>query len=471
MAYIRVFNHYVHTPYLVLSAFEAPLLVLSLYIGISLRLPEEPIDLGSLTDAFYAKALVYCFVLMSCTLAVGVYQARFREGITGVAIRTVVAYCLLGASALTIIYYVVPAVYVGRGVLSVSIFVSLVVVILLRWAFFLLVDIKRLQRRVVVLGAGHKAAETYELLNKHLETAGFHIVGFINSGQDKVCVPEEMLINHRDRLYSLVRRLKADEILVALDERRRSEASQGIPLDDLLDCKLAGVTVTNAIEFHERETGKIELNLLYPSWMVFSSGFKYSQTRDYLKRIFDIFLCMLLLTVGLPLMLLTALLVYLDDGAPVLFRQVRVGLNGKEFTLYKFRSMRKDAEKDGAQWAQKNDSRITRVGNFIRNTRLDELPQIYNVLRGDMSFVGPRPERPEFVGDLKAQIPYFNERHRVKPGLMGWAQLKYPYGASVEDSAQKLRYDLYYTKNHSIILDLLIVIQTVEVVLLGKGVR
>ncbi|MCG8313621.1 MAG: TIGR03013 family PEP-CTERM/XrtA system glycosyltransferase [Pseudomonadales bacterium] len=470
MAYVRVFNHYVHTPYIVLSVLEACLLVVSLYFGITLRLPDSFIELTRFSDPFYLKAVVYTGVLLSCTLAIGVYQSRFREGLTGVAIRTVVAYCLLGASALTIIYYIVPDLYIGRGVLSISIAIAVGVVIFSRWAFFALVDIERLQRRVLILGAGDKAKETYDLLDKDIETAGFKIVGCFAQEGAKVSVQDSLVLKQTGSLLKSVRALKIDEIVVALDERRRSEGG-GFPLDQLLDCKLSGVKVTNSIEFHERETGKIELSFLYPSWMVFSSGFQYSQTRDILKRIFDLLICSILLFFAFPFMLLTALMVFLDDGAPVLFKQTRVGLNGKEFTLYKFRSMRKDAEKDGAQWAKKNDSRVTRVGNFIRNTRLDELPQIYNVIKGDMSFVGPRPERPEFVGDLSQQIPYFGERHRVKPGLMGWAQLKYPYGASVEDAAQKLRYDLYYTKNYSIILDVLIVIQTVEVVLLGKGVR
>ena len=470
MAYIRVFNHYVHTPYLLLSAIEFSLLCVSLYIGISLRLPTVEINLADITDPFYLKATIFALVMVFCTLAIGVYEARFREGFSGVALRTLVAYCLLGAMTLTVLYYMAPEIYIGRGVLSISIFVAVGLVLVARFLFFKAVDVQKLQRRIMVLGAGKKARHTLELLSQNAGHGGFHIVGCLPCGPAEIELSADKLIPQKHTINKTAKEYRVDEILVALDERRRSEGG-AFPLADLLDAKLSGVQVTDAIEFHERETGKIELSLLSPSWMVFSSGFRFSQSRDVIKRIFDILICLILLIFALPAMMLTAILVFLDDGAPVLFKQVRVGLNGKPFTLYKFRSMRKDAEKDGAQWAQKNDSRITRVGNFIRNTRLDELPQIYNVLKGDMSFVGPRPERPEFVGDLASQIPYFEERHRVKPGLMGWAQLKYPYGASAEDAAQKLRYDLYYTKNHSIILDLLIVIQTVEVILLGKGVR
>lgn len=470
MAYIKVFNHYVHTPYLVLSAIEFCLLFASLYIGTSARLPGVEIHLGDLSDPFHLKATIFSLVMVFCTLAVGVYEARFREGFSGVALRTLVAYCLLGAVGLTVLYYLLPEIYVGRGVLSISIFVAVALVLVARFIFFKIVDVQKLQRRIMVLGAGRKAQRTLELLKENAWNGGFVVVGCMPCGPAEIKVSPEKVIAQKLSIKDTVKELHVHEILVALDERRQSEGGS-FPLGDLLDAKLSGIKVTDAIEFHERETGKIELSLLSPSWMVFSSGFRYSQSRDFIKRIFDILICLILLTFALPAMLLTAILVFLDDGAPVLFKQVRVGLNGKHFTIYKFRSMRKDAEKDGAQWAKKNDSRITRVGNFIRNTRLDELPQIYNVLKGDMSFVGPRPERPEFVGDLATQIPYFDERHRVKPGLMGWAQLKYPYGASAEDAAQKLRYDLYYTKNHSIILDLLIVIQTVEVILLGKGVR
>jgi len=264
---------------------------------------------------------------------------------------------------------------------------------------------------------------------------------------------------------------KISEIVVVPDERRRGEGG-GLPLKDLLDCKLSGINIIDAINFCERETGKIELDLLHPGWMLFSDGFRYSQSRDWAKRVFDLLISVVLIILLWPAMLLTMLVIFLESGGPVIYRQARVGLNGVSFELLKFRSMVQNAEKDGkAVWAQANDSRVTKVGQFTRNTRLDELPQLWNVLKGEMSFVGPRPERPEFVGELAKNIPFYDERHRVKPGLMGWAQLNYPYGATEEDAAQKLRYDLYYTKNHSLLLDSLTVLQTVEIILLGKGVR
>jgi sugar transferase (PEP-CTERM system associated) len=226
------------------------------------------------------------------------------------------------------------------------------------------------------------------------------------------------------------------------------------------------------VDFYERELKKANLDMVYPSWILFSDGFSASRSRAFVKRFVDLVLSLMLLVIMSPFIILTAIAVFLETGRPVLYSHKRTGLLGKEFRIYKFRSMRQDAEKDGkARWASANDNRVTRVGGFIRNTRLDELPQIYNVIKGEMSFVGPRPERPEFVFELKEKIPFYDTRHYVKPGLMGWAQLKYPYGASVEDAKGKLEYDLYYSKNHSLLMDTLIMIQTVEVVLLGKGVR
>ena len=236
--------------------------------------------------------------------------------------------------------------------------------------------------------------------------------------------------------------------------------------------KTAGVHVNDFSSFLERETGRVDLDTLNPSWLIFSDGFSSGRAiSSVAKRVFDILASLLLLALTFPIIALFAALVKLDSKGPAFFRQVRIGLYGEKFVLLKLRSMRTDAEKDGAVWARQNDDRVTRVGRFIRSSRIDELPQIYNVLKGEMSFIGPRPERPEFVADLMREIPYYTERHRVKPGLMGWAQLCYPYGASVEDAAQKLRYDLYYIKNHSMLLDTLIVVQTIEVVLVGHGAR
>jgi len=260
---------------------------------------------------------------------------------------------------------------------------------------------------------------------------------------------------------------RIDEIVLAADDRRK-----GLPVQDILDCKMSGVEVVDLLTFFERETSKIRLDILHPSWLYLSDGFRNSMFRRLSKWLFDITVVLFLLPFVLPIMAMVtaAILVENRGRGPVLYRQTRVTENGRLFPIYKFRSMQSDAEHDGvARWAVKNDARITRIGSVLRKYRLDELPQLFNILRGDMSFVGPRPERPEFVEKLSKIIPYYNERHRVKPGLTGWAQICYPYGASEDDGLNKLQYDLYYVKNYSIFLDALVLLQTAEVVLLGKG--
>lgn len=470
MFHIRIFKHYLPIPYILLAMVEYWLLIAAVYVAVQLRFPHETIRYFDLTDPFLHQSAVFAFIMLCCTLSLGVYEAKLREGFSGVAVRSVVSFFLLGSAALTILYYIFPYLQMGRGILSIAVVLSLLFCLVSRALFFLIVDSSGLRRKVLVLGTGSRALEVQNLVEAPGRNSSCTLVGFVPADSHATGVSPERTIEAGEHLLTFCQSNHIDEVVVALDERRKNMGG-GLPIDALLDCKLAGIEVIDAIGFCERELGRIEVNHLDPSWMLYSEGFRYSGFRDFSKRVFDIVISLILLAIVWPFMILTALAVFIDDGAPVLYRQTRVGLNGKHFDLFKFRSMRKDAEKNGAVWAKQNDDRITRVGAFIRNTRLDELPQIYNVLTGDMSFVGPRPERPEFVGDLSTKIPFFKERHRVKPGLMGWAQLKYPYGASVEDAAQKLRYDLYYTKNHSLLLDILIVIQTVEVVLLGKGVR
>jgi sugar transferase (PEP-CTERM system associated) len=256
-------------------------------------------------------------------------------------------------------------------------------------------------------------------------------------------------------------------VVVAMDDRRR-----GFPIAELLQCRLAGVDVTEQLSFLERETGRVRIDILNPAWMIFGEGFRRDPIRRLTGRLLDLGAGLVVLTLASPFMIATAFAIKFEEGwgAPVFYRQRRVGVLGQPFELMKFRSMRIDAEKNGqAQWAAKNDPRVTRVGAFIRKVRIDELPQLLNVLRGQMSLVGPRPERPEFVADLAERIPYYHERHSVKPGITGWAQLCYPYGSSEEDALQKLQYDLYYVKNNTLLFDLAILLQTAEVVFLGKG--
>lgn len=469
MAHVRVLNHYLHTKFLFLGAIEFILLMFSVLGGIDIT--NYLMGYGVELEYPVMQTLVFAIVMSCCSLAMGVYTSVFREGTIGMMLRTVVSYFFLGTAALTILYYLFPVLFLGRGVLAIAIAVALVLVLMTRFVFFRLVDLKQLTRKVVILGAGETSKLVIDRINMIDDKLGFRLMGVIPCNANETAVDSEHHLPYPYDWEEYTKDYNISEVVVAPDERRRSEGGN-IPIDELLDCKLRGVRVTEPLAFIERELLRLEISLMRPSWALFSDGFIYSQMRDVIKKIFDISVALLLIALAWPFMLLTALAVFLETGRPILYKQTRVGYNGKEFSIYKFRSMTQNAEKDGkAVWAQKNDARVTRVGAFIRNTRLDELPQLYNVIKGDMSFVGPRPERPQFVDELKEQIPFYDARHKVKPGLMGWAQLKYPYGASVDDARNKLKYDLYYVKNHSFFLDVLIVIQTVEVVLLGKGVH
>jgi sugar transferase (PEP-CTERM system associated) len=322
---------------------------------------------------------------------------------------------------------------------------------------------------VLILGAGTRASQIHNQMRRRTDRRGFCVVGYVPHPNETLAVPEDHLIRTSLPLRALVQREQIDEVVVGVDDRRGH-----MPMDDLLECRQMGVTITDLTSFFERESGRLQLTFLDPSWLVFSGGFNGTPLRQLSKRCFDLVAASALLLLCWPLMLLEALAITLESGwgQPILYRQERVGAHGASFQLLKFRSMRTDAERDGvARWASKNDDRVTRVGRISRKLRIDELPQLWNVLKGDMSIVGPRPERPQFVADLAGQIRYYSLRHCMKPGLAGWAQLSYPYGATVEEAAEKLKYDLFYVKNHNLLLDLLILIQTVEVVLFGRGAR
>jgi sugar transferase (PEP-CTERM system associated) len=306
-------------------------------------------------------------------------------------------------------------------------------------------------------------------MRRHADRIGFNVLGFVPREGEEVQVGATSLVRPEGSLVDWALQRQVDEIVVGVDDRRG-----GLPMRDLLECRQNGIDVTDLATFFERESGRVQLSLTDPSWLVFSGGFDATPLRRFSKRCSDLVIAALVLLLTWPLMLLVALAIRLESGPgqPILYRQERVGARGKTFQLIKFRSMRTDAELDGiARWANKDDDRVTRVGRFTRKVRLDELPQLWNVLKGEMSFIGPRPERPQFVIDLGQKIRYYDLRHCLKPGLAGWAQLRYPYGASEADAEEKLKYDLYYVKNHNLLFDLLILFQTVEVVLFRRGAR
>ena len=329
--------------------------------------------------------------------------------------------------------------------------------------FVSLANAPGLAQRVIVLGTGPLARKIGDLI---LTTNHRHILqGYVNITGQPVEVPAGAIVKNGRGLVTTMREEKARKLVVSLCERR------GVfPLQDVMNCKFSGIEVVDAPSFYEEIAGKLLIENITPSWFIFSKGFRSTPAMKLFKRAFDIVFSLLGLALTTPLLPLAALVIRLDSRGPVFFRQVRVGERDKPFVLYKLRTMRQDAENGtGPVWAEKSDPRVTRIGQFLRKTRIDELPQFLNVLKGEMSFVGPRPERPEFVEQLKKVVPYYSERHFVKPGVTGWAQIRYPYGASVEDALEKLRYDLYYIKNTSLILEMLILFETIKVMLFGRG--
>lgn len=471
MAYLRLNKHYIHQHFILLGLVETLLIMLAA-LAIQhlqfLMLGTNPLSLDY--PQGWLPSLVFSVILSACTLSMGVYLSLVREGFTSMALRTVVSFFLLGSLAL-IFVNIVAGGFIDSDLVFWGILVSTLLVIIVRLVFIALVDLANMRRRVVIFGAGGSALELIRALDGHSHKLGVHVVGCIPNGAGPSSVDKSLLIKAPGDWVAFVKQQEISEIVIAPDERR-TEQGASIPLLALLDCKVAGVPSADVLSFCERELGYIDIDTLRPSWLLFSDGFKSSRREQVIKRIFDLGLSTMFFLIMWPFMLLTALAVKLESPGTVLYSQERVGLNGKTFKIYKFRSMRQDAEKGGqAVWASKNDARVTKVGAFIRNTRLDELPQLYNVIAGQMSFVGPRPERPEFVSQLEKDIPFYGARHKVKPGLMGWAQLKYPYGASVDDAKNKLKYDLYYAKNKSFFMDMLILVQTVEIILLGKGVH
>ncbi|HQU48614.1 MAG TPA: TIGR03013 family PEP-CTERM/XrtA system glycosyltransferase [Casimicrobiaceae bacterium] len=325
-----------------------------------------------------------------------------------------------------------------------------------------------LPQRILVLGTGTNARAVEAALTE-ASAPGIQLVGFfpLETAEAKAVAPQRVITGGRP-LDQAVAHLRVNEVIVAVREQRGGV----LPLDALLECRIAGVRVTDLSRFFERVQNRIPIDALKSSWLIYGHGFRQGLLRVFVKRAFDIVVATALLLLASPVMLAAALLIGLESGFPVLYRQERVGLHGRTFNVIKFRSMRHDAEQDGQpRWATAGDARITRLGHFLRHSRIDELPQLINVLRGEMSFVGPRPERPVFVAMLAEKIPFYAIRHSVKPGLTGWAQVRYSYGASVEDSVRKLEYDLYYVKNHTVFLDLLILLETVRVMLLGEGAR
>jgi sugar transferase (PEP-CTERM system associated) len=465
---IRIFQHYWQLQLVILALVEGMVFFLAPYAAAWPLFASHSPQVKGLVGFMLPRALLFAGVLFTSMAAMGLYHSRQRSRLTGMLAR-VAAGVLGGCLFVAIVYYMLPALDVGPDALLLTALLAFAGALVVRTVFDRVVDEDVFKRRVLVYGAGRQA-DSIARLRRRADRRGFTIVGYIPAdGDQPAAVPSAQKITVSGDLLELCVREAVDEIVVAMDDRRRR-----FPMDQLLECRLEGVEIVDLLTFLERETGKLHLDILNPSWMIFADGFRQGRIHGTLERAFDVGASLLLLAIAAPVMLLTAIAIKITEGlrASIFYRQVRVGVYGRPFKLLKFRSMREDAEADGqAQWAQKNDSRITRIGAFIRMTRIDELPQILNVLRGEMSFVGPRPERPEFVDQLNEQIPYYRERHSIKPGITGWAQLCYPYGSSEQDAAEKLQYDLFYVKNHTLLFYLAILVQTVEVIVWRKGAR
>jgi sugar transferase (PEP-CTERM system associated) len=423
-------------------------------------------------DLAYQVGFFSVLVILSA-LSVGLYETKLRETFRGIIRRIFVSVAISYFIVEIVTNTLITNIEMSQYYLPTFAGMTIVAIVIFRYFINRLGILGLGQSRIIVIGAGERASIIEKRMRREVDRFGFELLGFIPIPGDnrEEGIQNEKLIHVKidENFRNFIADNNIDEIVVACDQRRGT-----LPVEILFDCRLRGIEITDLLNFMERETGQIVVNLMYPSWVIYSNGFN---SQNYLRDALDYTMNCLMATIVLlltwPFMLLTGIVIFLEDvklkNASVFYKQERVGHNGRLFKINKFRSMRTDAEKDGAKWATVNDTRVTKVGQFIRKYRIDELPQLLNIFKGEMSFIGPRPERPQFVEQLIREVPYYNQRHNVKPGLAGWAQLNYPYGASVEDSMEKLKFDLYYVKHQSLMLDILILIRTVEVVLFGKG--
>jgi sugar transferase (PEP-CTERM system associated) len=372
----------------------------------------------------------------------------------------------LAWTALALAFYAFPQVMLGRGISLIALPLALALMVGWRMSVHWLLGHPDFGEKILIVGSGNLAVDiAREMLNR--PDAGYRIAGFVGNDPDLL---GKSLINPRvigltSELDQVVKRENIDRIIVAMGERRGQ-----LPTKELLQMSLAGtVNIEEGASFYERVTGRVSLNMIRPSWLIFSGRGRQARISGIVRMIVHRLVALIGGVLSLPIAVVTAILVKLESPGPVLYKQERVGKNGRTFRVMKFRSMRTDAEKSGPVWASQDDDRATRVGRFIRKVRIDEIPQFWNIIRGDMDFVGPRPERPHFVSQLAQEIPYYEQRHLIAPGLTGWAQIKYPYGASIEDARHKLEYDLYYIKNQSLVLDAIILFETIKIIVFGRG--
>jgi sugar transferase (PEP-CTERM system associated) len=437
---------------------------LSFYAGFTLRF-YYGFDLQLSQYIFLLpKAMTFTVIVVLMCFLMDLYSDENGMGKKEIFLRILFA-GIFTSMTLAALYYFVPFLELGRGILFIAIFIFVAAQFVWHLAYDFSLKLPGVAKRVLILGTGPLAMTMGLLFDT--KRSNLALAGYVNCVNESVRVPQKHVVGNGDSLLSIALREKAQKIVISLTEKRGT-----LPVKEVLDCKLKGIDIVDCPSFYEQMTGKLLVESINPSWLIFTEGFKATIFRRYFKRIVDILISLVGLTVSLPFLFIVPILIKLDSRGQILFRQERVGQGEKLFTLYKFRTMVDSAEENtGPVWARENDDRITGLGRFLRKSRLDEIPQLYNVLAGNMSFVGPRPERPFFVKTLKKQIQYYSERHCVKPGITGWAQVRYEYGDSIEDAVEKLRYDLYYIKHLSIFLDNLIILDTIKVILFGRGGR
>jgi sugar transferase (PEP-CTERM system associated) len=437
-----------------------------MYAGFYMRFYSSSYDLEEiyLYYPLMPKAFAFALIIVIISFYTNLYSGDKRIGREEILTKIIISR-FFAACSLAALYYFVPSLFMGRGILLYAIFLSVVFQAAWHIGYDFLQELPVGIKRVLILGTGPAAQTMGQII--HGNNNGFNLSGYINCRNEPVQVPEERVIGDGDGLFAIALKEKVQKIIVSLSERRGS-----FPTREILDCKLNGIEIVDGPLFYEQMTGKLFVENMNPSHLIFSDGFRITIGRRFVKRVFDLVLVSAGALFSIPFWLIIPALIKLESRGPVLFKQERVGEGEKIFYVCKFRTMIDGAEDDtGPVWSQTGDSRITRIGRILRKWRLDEIPQLYNVLRGDMSFIGPRPERPFFVENLKNQIPYYSERHCIKPGVTGWAQVRYEYGDSKEDALEKLSYDLYFIKYQTLLLDLLIILDTVKVVLSGRGGR
>ena len=453
---------------IVLILGETCLLLGAVILGIYVRLGSEAWWLLQF-EAGWPKALL---IVAVCQVTLHYSDLYDLRGVTGVRDLTVRLTSALGTTSLilAVLYYLAPDWIIGRGVFVISVVFMITFVILWRAAFAWLTRRVSPRERLLLVGTNTAAVDLARELFARRQELGVDIVGFVDPDPSRIGAPviNPGVVGAIDDIPSLVSRLNVDRVVVSL-----SDARGKLPMNRLLDIRFSnGVTFDHLASVYEEYTGKIAVENLRPSWLIFSEGFRKTRLLMAAKRALDIVFAVIGLLIGLPIMVVVGAIVKCTSRGPMFYHQTRVGLHGHEFTVHKFRTMREDAEQaTGPVWSTANDSRVTAVGGFLRRTRLDEMPQLWNVLKGEMSFVGPRPERPGFVRELTEKIPFYGQRHVLKPGVTGWAQIRYTYGASVEDAVEKLQYDLYYIKNLSIALDFVILLETLKTVIMRRGAR